>query len=29
MVIVPEMMVILVMMMIMKTGDRKGVADTL
>jgi len=29
MVLDPEMMVMLVMMMMMKTGDRKGVADTL
>ena len=29
MVLDPEMMVMLVMMMMRKTGDRKGVADTL
>ena len=29
MVLDPEMMVMLVMMMMMKTGDRKVVADTL
>ena len=29
MVLDPEMMVMLVMMMMMKTGDRKGAADTL